>query len=138
MTYSLMIQGGDLSVVGNRCQIVSGQSKLQQDLTLWLLERYGSSRFHPNFGSALQSYIGGLMTASTQAVVYNEIIRVLNLYQSMVYQLFTANPSIFSVSELPYSIDSVNVSLTYDTVYAQITVSNPSTSATVTISPSSL
>jgi phage baseplate assembly protein W len=138
MTYSLMIRNGDLSVLGSECQVVSGQAKLQQDLTLWLLERYGSDRWHPAFGSNLQSYIGSLISPATKANAYNEIIRVLNNYQAMVYQLFTVNPSLFTISELPYSIDSVNVSITYDTVYATITVSNPATSTTLTISPTSL
>lgn len=138
MTYSLMIQNGDLAVIGNQCQIVYGQSKLEQDLTLWLTQRVGFSRFHPTFGSALQSYIGSLIGPATQANAYNEILRVLTNYQTMVYQLFTANPSIFSLSELPYSIDAINVSVSYDTVNATITVSNPASTATVSISPTSL
>lgn len=138
MTYSLMIKNGDLSVLGSQCQIVYGQSKLEQDLTLWLTQRIGSSRFHPDFGSALQSFIGSLIGPATQANCYNEILRVLTNYQAMIYSLFTANPSVFSLSELPYSIDSVNVGVSYDTVKATITVSNPASSATVTISPTSL
>jgi hypothetical protein len=103
-----------------------------------MLERYGSNRFHPTFGSSLQSFIGGVIGSSTHANVYNEVLRVLTNYQAMVYQLFTANPNAFSLSELPYSIDSVNVSVTYDTVYCTMQVSNPASTATVTISPTSL
>lgn len=136
ITYSLQVQNGDLVVVGSECQIVAGTSKLQQDLTLWLLSRVGSSRFHPTWGAALQSYIGSLIGSATQANVYNEIMRVLTNYQAMVLQLFSANPSIFSLAELPYSIDSINVSVTYDTVYSSIRVSNPAGSTQVTVAPS--
>ena len=132
------MQNGDLVATGSELQIVSGDAKLQQDLTLWMLERYGSNRFHPTFGSSLQSFIGGVIGSSTHANVYNEVLRVLTNYQAMVYQLFTANPNAFSLSELPYSIDSVNVSVTYDTVYCTMQVSNPASTATVTISPTSL
>lgn len=138
MTYSLAIRDGDLAVTGSECQVVNGIDKLRQDLTLWLIIRIGSNRFHPTFGSALESYIGSVIVPATQAVVYNEVLRVLTNYQSMVYQLFTVNPNIFSLSELPYSIDSVNVSLTYDTVYTTVQVSNPASTATVSISPTSL
>ncbi len=138
MTYSLKLQNGDLAVQGSACQIVYGQSKLQQDVTIWLLTRYGSSRPHPTFGSALQTYIGSTIGPSTQANVYNEIIRVLHNYQTMIYQLFSANPSLFSIGEIPASIDSVNVALSYDTVYATVQISNPQTTAIVTVSPTSL
>jgi len=138
MTYSLAIQNGDLAVQGSQCRVVSGQAKLQQDLTLWMLERYGSNRMHPTFGSQLQSYIGGIVSPATKANAYNEIVRVLNNYQAMIYQMFKSNPSVFSVAELPYSIDSINVAVTYDTVYATIQVSNPATTATLTVSPTSL
>lgn len=133
-----MIQNGDLSVLGNQCQTVGGNDKLVQDLTLWLTIRVGSSRFHPSFGSALQSYIGNVINSSTQANVYNEVLRVLTNYQEMVYQLFTSNPNVFSLSELPYSIDAVDVSITYDQVNATVQVSNPSSTAQVTVSPTSL
>lgn len=133
-----MIQNGDLAVLGNECQIVSGNDKLVQDLTLWLTIRVGSSRFHPTFGAALQSYIGDAISAATQANVYNEVLRVLTNYQEMVYQLFTSNPNAFSLSELPYSIDDIAVSISYDTVNATVQVSNPSSTAVVNVSPTSL
>jgi len=138
MTYSLKIQNGDLAVLGNECQIVSDTDKLTQDMTLWLLIQYGSNRLHPTFGSALESYIGSVIDSSTQTQVYNEVLRNLNQYQAMVYQLFTASPQLFSLAELPYSIDSVNVAITYDTVFVTTTVSNPSSSTVVTIAPTSL
>jgi phage baseplate assembly protein W len=138
MTFSLAIKNGDLQVTGSACAIVYGQTKLQQDMTIWLLTRYGSTRMHPTFGSALQSYIGGIIGPTTQANCYNEILRTLTNYQNMVYQLFSANPSQYSLGEIPYSIDSINVALSYDTVYATIQVSNPQNTTTVTISPTSL
>ena len=140
MSYSLQLQGGDLSVTGSECNIVYGTSKLVQDMEIWLLTRYGSDRMHPTFGSTLQSFIGQPMTSptTTQTNVYNEILRVLNNYQSMVYASFQGNPNNFSLEELPYSIDSISPTVTFDTLYCTVQVSNPSSTATVTISPSSL
>lgn len=138
ITYSLLLKSGDLVVSGSTCSIVSGKEKLTQDLSLWLLERFGADRMHPTFGSTLQNYIGNVINSATQANVYNEVLRVLTNYQSMIYQLFSTNPSVFSLSELPYSIDQINVNITYDQVNVIVQVSNPSSTATVTISPSSL
>ena len=140
MSYSLQLQNGDLAVTGGECNIVFGAAKLQQDMTIWLLTRYQSDRMHPTFGSVLQNFIGQPMTSptTTQTNVYNEIMRVLNNYQSMVYQMFQANPNNFSLAELPYSIDSIVPSLSFDTIFVTVQVSNPSSTAVVTISPSSL
>lgn len=138
MTYSLQLQNGDLGVTGSQCNIVYGQAKLTQDVTIWLLSRYQSTRWHPTFGSALQNYIGQVIGSATQANCYNEILRVLTNYQNMVYQLFSASPNLFSIGEIPYSIDSINVAISYDTVYSTIQISNPENTTTVTISPSSL
>lgn len=138
MTFSLALSNGDLQITGSECSIVYGQTKLQQDLVIWLLTRYGSTRMHPTFGSALQNYIGGIIGSNTQANCYNEILRVLTNYQNMVYQLFSANPNQFSIGEIPYSVDSINVALSFDTVYATIQVSNPQNTTTVSISPTSL
>ncbi len=138
MTFSLQISNGDLVNNGGECAIVSGQAKLTQDLQLWLMERFASNRFHPTFGSTLQNYIGGVINTSTQADVYNEVLRVLTNYQTMVYYLFSANPGLFSLSELPYSIDAIQVQINYDQVNCTIQVSNPASTAIVTVSPTSL
>jgi len=103
-----------------------------------MLSRYGANRFHPTFGSTLQSYIGGLVDANTKTNVYNEVLRVLTNYQMQQDQLFQANPSVFSLSELLQSVDTINVHVTYDAVFVTVQVSNPAGSASVTISPSSL
>jgi hypothetical protein len=138
MTYSLMLQGGDLVAQGSQLAIVSDVNKLQQDTELWLLVRIGSNQMHPGFGSYLESYIGGVIDVNTQAKVYNEILRTLNNYQTLQWQALRTDPAIFSLGELMYSVDSVNVSISYDTVNATVQVSNPVSTATVTISPSSL
>lgn len=136
MTYSLKVTNGDLARSGSQLDIVYGTEKLQQDLLLWLIIRLGSNQMHPNFGSILESYIGSLINSNTQADVYNEIMRVLANYQAVQMASFNANPQIFSLSELLVSVDSVNVSVSYDTVYSTIQVSNPTSTASVSISPS--
>ena len=124
MTYSLTVAGGDLVQVGSQMQIVSGQDKLRQDLQLWLAERYGIDRFHPKMGSMLQSYIGSVIGQNTNAMVQQEVLRVLQNYQRVQSMGFKAAPSMYSFAELLYSINGVAVSATYDTVSVSISITN--------------
>ena len=75
-------------------------------------------------GSELQSYIGSVINFNTQAMVNSEINRILDNYQRVQYLGLRASPSRFSLSELLYSVNSVNVGVGFDTVNAAINVSN--------------
>lgn len=124
MSFSLQVSGGDLVVNGSTMGYVHGASKLRQQLVLWLFEAYGIDPMHPQYGSLLQDYVGTVLTYSTQALLYSEIMRVLDNYQRLQYQEFKKTPQIFSMSELLWSINDVQVSSSYDTVSAQVAVSN--------------
>lgn len=124
MTYSLAVANGDLVQRGSSLAIVYGISKLQQDLSLWVTERHRIDRFHPMMGSALPDYIGSLITDSTRMQVKNELLRILGNYQDVQFQALRERPQNFSYSELLYSIDGVEVSLSFDTVYATVSFRN--------------
>lgn len=124
MSFSFQVANGDLVLAGSRLATVSGSVKLMQDMTLWLAEEYGIDRFHPFYGSRLQSYIGGIINYNTQVMVYGEILRVLDNYQKLQFNAYRQNPQLFSLAEMLYAINSVNVSLSYDTVGATISVAN--------------
>jgi hypothetical protein len=132
MSFSLQVANGDLVQQGSQLAIVYGSNKLQQDMTLWLAERYGIDRFHPFYGSNFENYIGGIVSYSTQSIVYNETMRVLDNYQKVQFAAFKANPSLFSLSEILWSINAVNVSITYDTVNVSVNVSNGQQQTTTT------
>jgi phage baseplate assembly protein W len=124
MSFSLQVANGDLVQAGSSLGIVYDSNKLQQDMTLWLAERYGIDRFHPAMGSQLQNYIGGIINYNTQATVYSEVMRVLDNYQKVQFQAFRANPSLFSLAEMLYAINSVNVNVGYDSVSIVASVCN--------------
>jgi hypothetical protein len=134
VSYSLKVVDGDLVQQGSELAIVSGQEKLYQDMSLWLRERYGVDRSHPNYGSRLPDFIGGVIESHTRVRVYNEVLRILNNYQNMQTAHFTANPSKFSVAELMASIDDVTIDINYDTVNVTVRVSNPAGGTSVAIS----
>lgn len=124
MTFSLQVAGGDLVQQGSRLNIVSGVDKLKQDLTLWMTERYGIDRFHPGMGSNFQNYIGGIINYRTQQTVQQEATRVLDNYQKVQWRGLREAPNIYSLSELLYTINAVNVTLSFDAVMVNISVSN--------------
>lgn len=122
-------------MAGSQLGVVYGTNKLVQDLTLWLSERYGIDAMHPAYGSDLENYIGGIIGTGTQAMVYNEVMRVLDNYQKIQIGAFKSMPQKFSLTELLWSINSVNISIAYDAVSAAVNISNgvkQSTSLTVT------
>lgn len=124
MTFSLAIANGDLVTNGSHLAIVYGTDKLRQDLTLWLAERFGIDRFHPAMGSNFQNYIGGVISQNTRAMIYSEALRVLDNYQKVQYQRLKESPSIFSATELLWSINEINVGVGFDAVGVGINVSN--------------
>lgn len=132
MSFSLQVSNGDLVMQGSQLGIVYGAAKLKQDMTLWLSERYGIDRFHPFYGSNYQNYIGGIVSYSTKTTVYNETMRVLDNYQRVQFAAFKANPSLFSLSEIMWSINTVNVGISYDTVNVAVNVSNGQQQSTTT------
>lgn len=135
MSFSLQVANGDLVQEGSRLAIVYGTDKLKQDLTLWMCERYAIDRFHPAMGSCFQNYIGGVITGHTRAMVQSEAHRVLSNYQKVQYMGLRANPTIYSMSELLWSINTVNVTVSYDSVSVLVAVSNADqepTSITIT------
>lgn len=124
MSFSLKVSGGDLAMDGSNLGLVFGSDKLRQSLVLWLFESYGIDPMNPQYGSLLQDYVGTVINYSTQNLVYSEIIRVLENYQRLQYQDFKRSPQTFSMSELLWAINNVAVVPSFDTVSAQINVSN--------------
>ncbi|AON96899.1 baseplate protein [Mycobacterium phage Tonenili] len=124
MSYSLALEDGDLVQRGSQLAIVQGRDKLEQDINLWLLERWGSDRFHLNMGSILQEFIGGIAEPSTRAEVHAEVFRVLQNYQALQLRRFREDPQSLSASELLVSVDEITTQMTYDTVRVTIKLRN--------------
>ena len=134
MSFSLSIVDGDLDLRGSSIAIVHGAEKLKQDVSIWLRERYGSDRFHTNYGSVLDSFIGSVISDYTKSEVQSEVLRVLQNYQSVQLRRLKENPQLLSAAEIMASIDSIDVTINYDMVNVVIrftTASNTSGSLSV-------
>lgn len=124
MTYSLAVANGDLVQQGSSLAIVYGVNKLKQDLSLWITERYGIDRFHPTLGSILPDFIGMLITEHSRTGAKTELLRVLQNYQSVQFKGLRERPQSYSYSELLYSINTIDVVISFDTIYARVGISN--------------
>lgn len=122
----MKIVEGDLAGKGSTLQVVFGIDKLKQDLDLWLRERYGGDRFHPNMGSTLQEYIGGVVSQGACQEIQGEALRVLQNYQELQIRILKSDPQLLSYSEMLISIEEVTAVGYYDSVYVRIRIRNGS------------
>lgn len=116
MSQSFQLQNGDLVVTSGRAfQVVKNRDKLIQDLKLWILEQFGTDPNTPEYGSNLDSYIGGVMTQGMINQVQAEILRVLQQYQSMQLDnmqndtILYAGSTTLDPSEVIATIDGLTV-----------------------------
>lgn len=120
MSFTIALKEGDIDLKGNTVAIVTGTQKLEQELGVWLKERYGSDRFHTNYGSTLDHYIGSVMTDSAVYEIENEVGRVLRNYQALQHRKFQSDPQSLDPSEILAQINEVRAVADYDQV--QVTI----------------
>lgn len=122
MSFSLALDSKDIQIKGSTLGIVYDTAKLEQDLQAWLKERYGCDRFHTNYGSILDSFIGTSINDQSAYQVEAEVTRVLLNYQALQRRKLVEQPQSLSAAEILYSVDSVEAKTHYDTVYVSIRV----------------
>jgi hypothetical protein len=73
----LQLVGGDLFALGRGFATVTGTDYVRQRVATALAEPYGSDPYHPEWGSGLNSYLGGPVTDGVSALIQAEASRVL-------------------------------------------------------------
>lgn len=73
----LQLAGGDLIASGRGFATVTGREYVRQRMATALAEPYGSDPYHPDWGSALRSYLGAPQDPGTPAMISSEVSRVL-------------------------------------------------------------
>ena len=124
---TLQLKNGDLVLTGGRFSTVTGKAKVEQDLAVDLLFPYGWTRFHPKFGSVMESYIGAEVTPTTASILRAEVVRVINNYQSVVISkintaLVAGKKSPYGQTTLIKTVKSVTVSQSFDSFSINITI----------------
>lgn len=122
MSYSFAVAEKDIQLKGSNIGLVYGRNKLIQDLTLWLTERYRSDRFHSNYGSTLDSFIGEVMEPMTVSEVETEVQRVLQNYQMVQYRRMQEDPTTLSPEEILIDIEDVKAKIDYDSVVVVVSI----------------
>lgn len=136
----LQLVNGDIALGPRGYAEVTGVAKIQQDLTLAVLTPYGSDRFHPTWGSTLESQIGSAQGPLTQSTISSEITRVVQNYMLVQNNTLTmaqtnGYTSPYSNDDLVSGIASLAVSSNYDVVSVACTVATAS-GGTTTLSTS--
>lgn len=120
MSFSFGVKNRDIALKGSQVNIVYGVAKLEQDIGIWLKERYKSDRFHMTYGSVLDNFIGSIIDDNTTEIVRSEILRVLRNYQSLQLRRLKENPQLLQADEILVEVQDINVRVSYDSVIASI------------------
>lgn len=83
----LLIENGDLSLsTTGDAQIVTGPSKIIQDLKNWLMNRLGYNRFHPWAGTGIDDFVGGRPGEKTNMTIKRQIEQALSTYYAKQFE----------------------------------------------------
>ena len=80
---TLALDHGDLVVGSTGYAMIDGVPKVLQDVRCALLEPLGNDRFHPGFGSSLDSFVGSMQDEMVISEVQGEVRRVLDQYAAV-------------------------------------------------------
>lgn len=116
MSFTISVKDGDINLKGNTFAIVTSTQKLEQELSIWLRERFGSDRFHTNYGSTLDYYIGRVVSDTAVFEIQSEVERVLKNYQALQFRKFRQSPELLDPSEILAVVNSVVAKPSYDSV----------------------
>lgn len=131
--HTLALESRDLVVEpGVGITTYTGARRLQQDLTLALAEEFGTDRFHPRFGSILNTFVGQPITSALQRQVEAEVARVLNNYLAAQRDYIAADiartlvPTKYSTADVLAEVLSVDTKVDQDVINVTIALRNVS------------
>ena len=79
----MRIEGGDLVPGPGGFETITGPAMVAQDLRGALLEPLGNDRFHPGYGSTIDTFIGQPQTEEVLFEVEQEVVRVTDNYAAV-------------------------------------------------------
>lgn len=123
-----VIRNGDFVFDHGGFQMVEGAAKVEQDLGLAVREAYGTDRFHPQWGSIMNTYIGFSIDDQMPHLLEAEMRRVVQNYvaiqQLQLQQDATAGrKSRYGTNEIIVRVDHVSIVQQYDGMHLQALIS---------------
>ena len=122
---TLQLKDGDLAIGSNGYAMVIGASMVAQDLRVALGEPVGNDRFHPGYGSALDSFVGMMLDEGARFTVEQEVNRVVGNYTAIQRDriqrdALRATRSRFSTDDVIADVSDVTVTANRDSVRVSI------------------
>lgn len=122
---TLMLRDGDLVPTHRDYAQVTGVAKVAQDLRCALLEPLGNDRFHPGWGSTLDTFVSLVADADTQAEVQGEVNRVISNYAAIQRDKIEADingggSTRFTTDEVLSRVHGVSTSISTETIRVNI------------------
>lgn len=122
---TLRLSEGDLVLNGGSFAVISGPDKVRQDLSFALREALGVDRFHPRWGSLLDSFVGEPTTSRLQARVVDEARRVVGNYRlvqqdRMEQDSREGRPSRYGSGEVIHDVTSITATQNTDRIIVKI------------------
>lgn len=138
MSYSLKVTNGELAISGTSLDIVTGNSKLLQDMKCAILERVGTDSSHPEFGSYIDggrkpngvvvpSTIGRIDTKYAIMEIESDLRRIMAEYQSKQLARARNDAAVYgkatlTAGEVLIDIVSINITQKYDSVIVEVKI----------------
>lgn len=124
---SLMIRNGDIVLEAGEYREVSGEPKVRQDLGIAMREPYGCDRFHAQWGSLLDSYVGQPITAAAEGLIRAEVARLIKNYMAgqqttMQSDELARRPSRMSSNEVIREVTAIKIDQDFDTIHVKISL----------------
>jgi hypothetical protein len=122
---SLKIVNGDLAIGAAGFEEVEGEAKVRQDLGIAVREPYGCDRFHPQWGSLMDTYVGGPITEEIKNLVVAEAMRIVANYsynQQAIMQgdELDGRKARFSSNEIIREVTAIEVQQTMDAIHVRV------------------
>lgn len=122
---TLALFHGDLMLARGGYYLFEGVDRIRQDLTLGLMEEYGTDRFHPGYGSVVMRFIGNPLTPQLEGLVRAEVNRVLQNYIAIQRAEVLRDSVVdvsgrFKTSDVVRSILSLATSINLDRIDIQV------------------
>lgn len=123
--HTLRLSEGDLVLSGATYATITGPDKVRQDLSFALREALGVDRFHPRWGSLLDSFIGEPNSHRLQFRITDEARRVVNNYQLVQQDRIEQDaregrPSRYGAGEVIQEVASITSTQDGDTTVLRI------------------
>jgi phage baseplate assembly protein W len=137
------LRNGDLVLAGSKYGMVEGIARVQQQVGLAMREPLGSDRFHREWGSVLDDWIGSVINEDITFEVRSEVIRVVRDFiirqnEQVKSRASIGRRAIITAEEMITDISSLRVEQDQDALIVKVTLRTASNQEfTILTSPGS-